>query len=613
MSVLNQIYSNAESAEKHLESIATTVTKLYAVDIEQAKIEDQKRKDEARTEKRIAQEKKRAAVEAFRKQDTGLTAQAEKQEGQGILGMIGGALGSILGGLGGLLTTALSSLGLGGLIAGAMTVAGPLIAGALAAAIAAFAWTQRDKIGNFLHRNVTDRGNNFFRENLTRPMQGLFGRAKSSDLRGEMEGAKAGLFFNSGPLAKVPEGEDAETFKQQNADDHKRLFRVQNDLARFEDLHEDIEHEKSKPSWDPAYVEKAEAELAKIAKDITKEYEFLLKIGIDIKGREKREHTRYVYEDWQGKQRGGSIRKVPGHSTGDKHFAWQQPGDIVVNRNAAGLMFKTGGAVPTMVESGELLIPGNHPSAGMGLLMNSLIPRFASGGYVGTTNVVDTGDKDSAGRPIKFSPSAAKAWKKMKADGMTVVPSDVTSAWRGPDDYNRILRNHNAGVPGYGKPAANSFHNHGEAIDVHGNTGAWIRANGHKYGWGPNDYKGTHGGHYEYKGPGSKGVHDSPSEARGEDPVTPGAQLEANVMGGSNWFFDLFNFAGADRGTADSPANFGGMLANMGHIMTGVIGGAFGHLGLELGGLFGLGSGSGFESKWDPGGMFASPARASKF
>ena len=114
-------------------------------------------------------------------------------------------------------------------------------------------------------------------------------------------------------------------------------------------------------------------------------------------------------------------------------------------------------------------------------------------GYKGSTDVVSVGNKDASGRDIKLAPNAAAAWKQMIAAGMPVTSSDITSVYR---DEQEFIRLQNAGY----KPAAHGHHNFGEAVDAHGAVGAWIRQNGAKYGWYPNDYPGSHGGHYEYRG-----------------------------------------------------------------------------------------------------------------
>lgn len=98
---------------------------------------------------------------------------------------------------------------------------------------------------------------------------------------------------------------------------------------------------------------------------------------------------------------------------------------------------------------------------------------------------------DAQGRTAQLSSSAAAAFERMrKASGGIVKTSDIASAYRSPEQ-NRAVK----GVQG-------SKHLTGTAMDIHGASGDWIRKNGAAYGWKPNDYPGSHGGHYEFVGPG---------------------------------------------------------------------------------------------------------------
>lgn len=133
-----------------------------------------------------------------------------------------------------------------------------------------------------------------------------------------------------------------------------------------------------------------------------------------------------------------------------------------------------------------------HQMTGKPMPVRASATVYGASGYQGSRDVVDTGYKDASNRPVMLSPSAAFAWAEMVSAGMPVNSVDITNVYRDEEEYLRLK------AEGYA-PAANSTHNHGEGIDVHGPTGAWIRANGAKYGWYPNDYAGTHGGHYEFR------------------------------------------------------------------------------------------------------------------
>ena len=115
------------------------------------------------------------------------------------------------------------------------------------------------------------------------------------------------------------------------------------------------------------------------------------------------------------------------------------------------------------------LIQASHPHTGRGFSIKGLV--------------------DEQGRPAVFSKSAAAAFGKMMMDSKGVVKgSDITSSQRSKE--------WNAAVGG----AENSYHLYGEAVDIHGDSNNWIRKYGAKYGWKPNDYSGSHGGHFEFKG-----------------------------------------------------------------------------------------------------------------
>ena len=99
------------------------------------------------------------------------------------------------------------------------------------------------------------------------------------------------------------------------------------------------------------------------------------------------------------------------------------------------------------------------------------------------------GAKDVYGRPIVLSRSAAEAFAAMMKDsGGKVKGSDVASSQRSPAKNERV------------GGATRSKHLKGLAHDIHGTSGSWIRKFGSKYGWKANDYSGTHGGHFEFRG-----------------------------------------------------------------------------------------------------------------
>ena len=253
-------------------------------------------------------------------------------------------------------------------------------------------------------------------------------------------------------------------------------------------------------------------------------------------------NRQYLQE--KGYQTGGPI-SVPGSGSGDTVPAIVSPGSFVLNREASKVMGYQEGGIPVMLEPGEKVYGpgmwGPHEAA-----MNSMIPRFQAGGFVGAprASMTDTGYKDYKGRPVLLSPSAAEGFKCMVEKGMPVNPGDITNVFRDEAEYRRLISQ------GFGA-ASNSKHNFGEAMDVHGTMGQWIRRKGGKCGWGPNDYAGSHGGHYEFSGGNPAPARDEvysneqqtgPGSYKGLDAEQTGKAIleSAPVMGAGN----LLNWTG---------------------------------------------------------------------
>ena len=121
------------------------------------------------------------------------------------------------------------------------------------------------------------------------------------------------------------------------------------------------------------------------------------------------------------------------------------------------------------VSGGGAIVPASHPDSGSGFT----IPNA----------------RDASGRPPIFSQCGAKAFAKMMADsGGVVRASDIASSQRNES------KNRNVGG------AIASEHLSGNAIDIHGPSGEWMKKHGPKYGWHLHEYDGSHGGHFEYRG-----------------------------------------------------------------------------------------------------------------
>lgn len=115
------------------------------------------------------------------------------------------------------------------------------------------------------------------------------------------------------------------------------------------------------------------------------------------------------------------------------------------------------------------VIPASHPETGKGFAIR--------------------GVKDGNGRPLILSKGAITAFGEMMKDSKGVVKgSDVASGKRSPAQNKKV-----GGVK-------NSNHLGGNALDIHGTSMPWMRKKGKAYGWIVNDYPGSHGGHFDYKG-----------------------------------------------------------------------------------------------------------------
>jgi len=209
----------------------------------------------------------------------------------------------------------------------------------------------------------------------------------------------------------------------------------------------------------------------------------------------------YQLMEGGGKVRTDSGEKVTGAGS-DTQLVALQPGEVVMSKPAVDAY-----GADTLL--GMNAAAGGTNSPKMAKVMSAsgggLIPAMQGGGYVGASNVVDTGYEDYKGRPVMLAPPAASAFKQMVSDGMPYNPADIANVYRDKAEYNRLKNQ------GY-SPASNSFHNHGEAADIHGAMNTWIRKNGAKYGWKANDYSGSHGGHFEYKGGGGGKTQVDPQE-----------------------------------------------------------------------------------------------------
>ena len=149
-------------------------------------------------------------------------------------------------------------------------------------------------------------------------------------------------------------------------------------------------------------------------------------------------------------------------------------GNIIFGGPAHGAT-RHGGENPETTSGGNeqgLVRPAGHPETGKG---------FQPGNEL-----------DALRRPVVLSKPAAESFARMMQASKGVLKgSDVQSSGRS------AAKNKEVG----GHP--NSHHLFGEALDIHGKSGQWMRQHGSKYGWKfHKGYKG-HRGHFSYVGPGA--------------------------------------------------------------------------------------------------------------
>ena len=201
----------------------------------------------------------------------------------------------------------------------------------------------------------------------------------------------------------------------------------------------------------------------------------------------------------------------------DTQLIAAQPGEIVINKKTVDAV----GAEHFLGLNKQYGGPGaNKPKTATVQTAYDggiVLPTFRGGGMVPDVVSVShpntgsgygvRGVTDYKGRPGVFSRGAATAFGKMITDsGGAVKGSDIASSQRS--------KSYNAYVGG----VSNSNHLYGNALDIHGTSQTWMRANGPKYGWIVNDYPGSHGGHFNYKGAGASQMN-TPDEG---SPVVTG-------------------------------------------------------------------------------------------
>ncbi len=159
-------------------------------------------------------------------------------------------------------------------------------------------------------------------------------------------------------------------------------------------------------------------------------------------------------------------------------------------------------AYAALQKGGPTLQPQSSKSGSQPTVVSAGSAQYTKGNWETGSGFNPAGAKDVYGRPIVLSRTAAEAFAAMMKDsGGKVKGSDVASSQRSPAKNERV------------GGATQSRHLKGLALDIHGSSNSWIRKFGSRYGWVANDYSGSHGGHFEFRG-GSTSNVSAPTPAQ---------------------------------------------------------------------------------------------------
>ena len=505
-SVLSKLVGTDKETKKTLESIDTTLGKIYKQQKEQFK------KDKTDKNRASRQAKRKQADKTTLVEKMGGKAKVKK-ESKGLLQTIlggGGFLGGIAKALVG--STVLTAAGVA-VVGGIVTayVASPKFRKAVNdATVTAF---------TFIKKNILDPSIRYLSKKLmevlpdwVKTLIGVGPRGKKTPLSGALANTGADTDTNQGNINYEELIRERNKYMDFVAQTGVSGEGVQKRKAQFgkavqfaqekRTMQKKIEKATKELAEERKRLAKAEAAVQEIVADshrvkisaleqIISENQTNLKIKTG-QLTEAVEALQLSGDVFTKKQTGGAI--VPGSGSGDKVPMLLPSGSFVLNRNAAG--FQTGGIIPTMLEPGERVYgPGEWGP--MHQMMNSMMPRFQTGGIV-QANHAETGPgwspgTDAQGRPAVFNKGGAEAWVQMMKDSNgQVKTTDINSSQRTAEK--------NASVGG----AANSTHMVGNGVDVQTGSSSWnwMKANSSKYGWKWNDYMGPSGWHWDYTGQG---------------------------------------------------------------------------------------------------------------
>lgn len=403
-SILSSIIKPDKESKKTLESIDTTLQKIYKLEFDKDKRDQKDKKEQRQAEKRKEKEKNvlEDILKELRKEKTEKKETLIDKLKKGFMSMIGSIFGkegplakAITGVVSGLSDFAkllkpggvlLSGLGK---FAKLFAAGGPLLKalGTIGAPVAAVAGAAAAPV----------------------IIAGAAGKIAEEVRRNQLGGGEAG---NAG--LKLDEERRKITTKYFDKRGRQIKEYSPEDKARIDEI------DKLTKELIEAKKEKEKA-IKSLTTTIGSGRSAERKIDDADKERIEKEYNQKVQNilNQNKKQKGGHIN-VPGTGSGDRIPMMLPPGSFVMNRNAS-TMLQNGGLVPTLLEPGEKVFgPGQYGP--MHELMNTMIPRFQKGGTVGQQESGSArGNTVPAPTPKSLEPAVQAAKSTQNSTGTSAI------------------------------------------------------------------------------------------------------------------------------------------------------------------------------------------------
>ena len=526
-SVLSQLVKTDKETRENLSSINTTLHKIYKIQSKTASLEEQRFRREQQNKKREKGDKGLAKIVADR-----IVGDKKKKKG-GVLGMLGDLFGSIA-----------KSGGLIAALGGAAVVLKVLGIAAIGGVIIGYIRSERFRnfvndyilkpLGGVILEGMTALFKHALKK-FTKPIEDA--DASWSEFLGGRVTTKDGT-IRYGDFLKAYNEKEMEYYdKKATKEEYENYKKANAAMIARKRANDALAGERSRIEAKKKQIDEEnnahEKKLLMAELEAMETRENHLEYALKRRDEEAREILESINIDkkhFLKKQSGGPI-KVPGTGSGDKVPMLLPEGSFVLNRNAAGYQM---GGIPTLLEPGEAVYgPGQW---GMKeFMLNSAIPRFQNGGEVshfetGSGFTPSPNGLDANNRPVVLSEGAANSFRKMM-DAGGVNTRDVASSKRSVAKNNAV-----GGAP-------NSNHLTGNAVDIHGASKIWMRANSENYGWKWLDYPG-HDGHFDYFGKGNDSSSDEGAAKKVKETEKPKGDLDNSGDPFKNFLSGIGEIAG---------------------------------------------------------------------